>query len=256
MEKQLDTRQFFKENESICGIVSVNFSADLGPSLGTNASNLDLEAAIFLSLRGFTALMAGVDYEKLGPGKIRGMIEIPNTPYYALGIDIIVEETKRENKRRLMDNIPVLLFVIVHNTNVGIVRKYWDETETYLTDLMYNISSIEDLTENRIIAFRESVSQFLHGMKNDLPKGEPKKTSLFDISVLLSLDSFVSNVAQALLDLQTASRTESITARDIVEELDEDLEETIKALKKLVQMGYVSMTIPHNQNEEPYYRAF
>ncbi len=254
MEKQVNAKQSSNDDETICGMVSVIFSADLGPELGTNLSNLKLEAAIFLALRGFTALMAGVDYENHGPGKIRGIIEIPSTPYYAVGFDIVLKKREIEQDHRLFENSPALLFVIVHKADLEIIRRVWDNLEEYLTNSTKNLISIDELTEKKIIDLRKLLNHFLQKEKNELTETE-RKLTLFDVSVLLSFDSFTSSVAQTLMDLQTTHGKLNVTIQDIVEELNESSEEIDKALKKLVQMGYVTMTISDHPGKEPQYRA-
>ncbi|MFX0204868.1 MAG: hypothetical protein ACFFDT_02705 [Candidatus Hodarchaeota archaeon] len=251
----MNSEETYNDEESICGIVSVIFSADLGPDLGTNDSDLTLESAIFLSLRGFTALMAGVDYDKHGPGKIRGIIEIPKSPYYAVGFDVVLKKREIEEDHRLFENSPALLFVTVKNEHMGLVRRLWDNLETHLTNLTKKFVSIDDLTEENVRDIRKSVNRFLDKEKLKTPKVEAKKLTLFDLSTLLSFDPFMSHVAQALMDIQVSGTKKNITTHDVAKKIEECYSETDKALKKLVQMGYVSMTIVDDPDEEPSFRA-
>ena len=66
---------------------------------------------MFLSIKGFTAIMAGLDYDEMGPGQIRGFLQIPNTDYDAIAFDLVIKNPMENPRSKFA---PVILFIIVH----------------------------------------------------------------------------------------------------------------------------------------------
>ena len=77
------------------GLLVISFDHELGPIIKFAKSDLSNDEVMFLGLKGYTALMMGLDYDK-DRGRIRGSLPVPNTEFEAIAFDLIFTDDKKK----------------------------------------------------------------------------------------------------------------------------------------------------------------
>ena len=110
---------------------------DLGPQTYINISTLDELSSMYLAVKGFTAFMTGFERAEFGPGKIRGILQIPETLQYAVALDLNMRGSGFEDDPRLQKNRTGVVCLIATEEKLASIRKYYNETEQFLIGLQF-----------------------------------------------------------------------------------------------------------------------
>ncbi|MFX1538078.1 MAG: hypothetical protein ACFFDI_28115, partial [Promethearchaeota archaeon] len=228
----------------------VTFSPETGPHAFLKDTDLDEAAIIFLSVRGFTIIMAGIDYKFHGPGKIRGTLSIPNTEDYAIAFDVVLPDKKEKRDKRIQQYSPLLLFLLVPKNLLQTVRIHLDEIERLLQAKTKNLKEKSDVDSHW---FKQAVAD-IRVYINELSKTTVKdlQSSLYDVTVLLSLPSASNRVAQAILRIQREMSPKGATIKNLIQETGLKEEELKQELNYLSGKGLIEI---HELNHETFFFA-
>ncbi|MFX1538360.1 MAG: hypothetical protein ACFFDI_29570 [Promethearchaeota archaeon] len=227
------------------GIIKVRFG-EQGPKMGINYSKLDARSALFLSMKAFTALYMGVNYTVRGPGKIRGILEIPDTPYFAIGFDVVVFGSDKLRDKRLKTHTPIILFLIVHKEDMSFFRENYKLVEQCLRQQTSMFKSISEITLESIKSLKEAL------IKAFLKLATKDEISLFDVSTMLKLPNELRDTARAILEI-SYDKEEGCTLKDIVDYTERDEKIEKESLAELMRRGLIS--ISYNKEKKPFYHA-
>ena len=96
---------------------------EVGPQTKLNLSHLNEISAMYLAVKGFTAFMTGFDHTEYGPGKIRGILEIPDANAYAVALDINMRGTGLEEDKRFSQSRVGVFCLIANESAPGFLPK-------------------------------------------------------------------------------------------------------------------------------------
>ncbi|MFX1251593.1 MAG: hypothetical protein ACFFCZ_08285 [Promethearchaeota archaeon] len=227
------------KKKSEIGLLLVTFSPETGPHAFLQDTILDEAAVLFLSVRGFTIIMAGMDYKFHGPGKIRGTLAIPNTEDHAIAFDVVLPDKTEKKDKRIQRYSPLLFFVLVPKKLLQTVRIHLEEIERLLQTKTKNL---EDKSDVNASWFKQTVAD-VRAYINELSKTTimDSKSSLYDVTVLLSLPSASNRVAQAILRLQRETSPKGATIKSLLQETGLKEEELKEELNYLSGKGLIEM---------------
>jgi len=174
---------------------------DMGPQTHLNFSDLDEIAAMYLAIKGFTAFMTGFERTDFGPGKIRGILQIPESKYYAVAIDLNMRGTGFEDDPRLQTSRVGVVCLIANDEQLDSIRRFYRETEDFLIDKLKIVNTVNHLNESFCQKMKEEYNAYLKTLKlKNQMKEEVETHSLFEISVLLSLPKDENLTARVIMD--------------------------------------------------------
>ncbi|MFX0066726.1 MAG: hypothetical protein ACFFC7_31695 [Candidatus Hermodarchaeota archaeon] len=230
------------------GIIKVQFG-EHGPKMGINYSELEPRSALFLSMKAFTALYMGVNYTTRGPGKIRGILEIPDTPYFAIGFDVVVLGSDKLRDKRLKAHTPIIFFLIVHKEDMPFFRENYMHVEQSLRQQTSVFKSSSEISFESVKSLKEAlIKAFLKLAR----KGETANSSLFDVSTMLKLPNKLRDTARAILEI-SYDKEGGCTLKDIVNYTERDEKIEKESLAELMRRGLIS--ISYNKENKPFYHA-
>ncbi|MFX0094766.1 MAG: hypothetical protein ACFFBD_23720, partial [Candidatus Hodarchaeota archaeon] len=109
-------------------------------------------------MKAFTALYMGVNYTERGPGKIRGILEIPNTPYYGIGFDTVVHGSEDIRDKRLHAHTPIIFFLIVHKEDMSFFRENYEDVEKILKQSTIDFKQVSDISLETIDTLKKTLN--------------------------------------------------------------------------------------------------
>ena len=169
------------------GLLLVTFSPETGPHAFLKDSDLDEAAVLFLSVRGFTIIMAGMDYKFHGPGKIRGTLAIPNTEDHAIAFDVVLPDKTEKRDKRIQQYSPLLFFLLIPKNLLQTVRLHLDEIESLLQTKTQDLEEKSDVNAHWFQQLVADLRAYIHELSMTTIKDS--QSSLYDATVLLSLPS-------------------------------------------------------------------
>ncbi|MHA1555545.1 MAG: hypothetical protein ACTSPM_01285 [Candidatus Heimdallarchaeota archaeon] len=238
--------------------IAVVMMTEAGPETHINNSNLDEVAQMYLAVKGFTAFMTGFEREEHGPGKIRGILQIPSTENYAIAFDHNMKGIGTEQDHRMRVNRMGIICLITTQKELDIVRRFYLETEHFLAEKLQDIFSIVVLTEKFIKTLTKKYNSFIQSLLNSVKNFKQPLTelqSLFDITILLALPQDENLTARAIMDIMTNTEKQGATLKDICAITKRNKRKELVVLDKLIIKGLV-IVIPHeDESKEILYKA-
>ncbi len=187
--------------------IAVVLMEDMGPQTHLNFSDLDEISAMYLAIKGFTAFMTGFERTDFGPGKIRGILQIPESTFYAIAIDLNMRGTGFEEDSRLQTSRVGVVCLIANDEQLDSIRRFYRETEEFLIDKLKIVNTVNHLNESFCQKIKEEYNAYLKTLtlKNQT-KDEVETHSLFEISILLSLPKDENLTARVIMDAMSTKR--------------------------------------------------
>ena len=187
--------------------IAVVLMEDMGPQTHLNFSDLDEISAMYLAIKGFTAFMTGFERTDFGPGKIRGILQIPESTFYAIAIDLNMRGTGFEEDSRLQTSRVGVVCLIANDEQLDSIRRFYRETEEFLIDKLKIVNTVNHLNESFCQKIKEEYNAYLKTLtlKNQI-KDEVETHSLFEISILLSLPKDENLTARVIMDAMSTKR--------------------------------------------------
>ena len=233
--------------------VAVVLMTEAGPQTHINDSTLDEVAQMYLAVKGFTAFLTGFEREDHGPGKIRGILQIPSTEMFAVAFDHNMKGLGTEEDHRMRINRMGIICLIVTQSQLEVVRKFYSETEHFLAEQLQDIFSIAVLTKEFITTLSKKYNQYIRSLLSS-STGEKQQaaiepSSLFDITILLALPQDENLTARAIMDIMTNTDKEGATLKDICTITKRNKRKELVVLDKLITKGLVTI-IPHEDDKK------
>ena len=229
---------------------------ETGPQTTINLTDLDEIASIYLAVKGFTAFMTGFEREDYGPGKIRGILQIPATTKYAIAFDHVMKGIGNEEDLRMRQSRVAIVSLIADENDLIFIRKYYTETEKFLQEKLKDIFSVAVLTETFTAKLKKDYNEFLQNIVTQEQEGQHKEEpgSLFDVTLLLSLPQDENLTARCVLDLATDDKEQTFNLKDICKLTNRKKKGELEVLEKLIEKGLI-IVIPHEKEEKIRYRV-
>ncbi len=238
--------------------IAVVMMTEAGPQTYINNSNLDEIAQMYLAVKGFTAFMTGFEREEHGPGKIRGILQIPSTESYAVAFDHNMKGLGTEEDHRMRINRIGIICIIANQKGLELIRRFYLETEHFLAEQLLNILSVDALTEKFIKRLTKNYNKFIQSLLNSVRNFKQPLTdieSLFDITILLALPQDENLTARAIMDIMTNTEKQGAKIKDICAITKRNKRKELVILDKLIAKGLV-IIIPHeDESKEMLYKA-
>ncbi|MEA2070522.1 MAG: hypothetical protein U9O98_04450 [Asgard group archaeon] len=254
-EKNTDeTLTATKDKNSGIGIATI-LMKDSGPQTDVNLSAMNEIAAMYLAVKGFTAFMSGFESEGLGPGKIRGILQIPTSELYAVAFDITMKGSGQEEDERLHVNSTGIVCLITPQKQLETVIRCYDETEAFLKKKLAHVYTINDLNESFCSKLKEDFNQFLEKMRSQKLEEDSPARSLYELEVLLSLPKEENLTARAIMQYMGAHDNEAMSLADICKITKRSKEEEQKIVDSLLQKGLLIALSDVEKKEQLLYVA-
>ncbi|MBK5112676.1 MAG: hypothetical protein KGD59_06340 [Candidatus Heimdallarchaeota archaeon] len=174
---------------------------DIGPQTHINFSDLDEISAMYLAIKGFTAFMTGFERTDFGPGKIRGILQIPESNFYAVAFDLNMRGTGFEEDPRLQKSRVGIFCLIANDEQLDSIRRFYRETEEFLVDKLKIVNTVNHLNESLCQNIKEDYNAYLKTLIQKTQVKDVIEThSLFEISVLLALPKDENLSARVIMD--------------------------------------------------------
>lgn len=245
-------------NQPVTNIgLAIVLMEDMGPQTILNLSTLDEISSMYLAVKGFTAFMTGFERDEYGPGKIRGMLEIPESNKYAVAMDINMRGTGLEEDDRLQKSRVGVFCLIADENQLSFIRKYYRETEEFLIERLKAVVSINHLNESfcqRLIKDYNMYLTVLEMRHTEQEKREREEYCLFDVGVLLSLPKDENLTARVILERSTGEHN-GITISNIIKQTNLKRKEQQQLIDNLLEKGLIFVITPKSANEEIRYIA-
>jgi hypothetical protein len=230
---------------------------DLGPQTIINLSNLTETSAMYLAVKGFTAFMTGFERDEYGPGKIRGILEIPDANAYAIALDLNMRGTGLEEDVRLTKNRVGVFCLIADEYQLTYVRNYYRETEEFLIERLKAVVSVNHLNEEfckRLIKDYNIYLSVLDMKHTEEEKRQREEYCLFEVSVLLSLPKEENLTARVILDHSTEGNN-GLTFDEIQKQTKLKGKLQQRVIDSLLEKGLIFVISPKSSNEKIRYIA-
>lgn len=231
--------------------------SDLGPEPFINISHLDENAATYLAIKGFTAFMTGFETDNYGPGKIRGILQIPATECFAIAIDINLRGSGFETDERLQVNRNGVFCLVANEEQLALVRKFYTQTEVFLIEKLKAITTINHLNQEFCQNLLVDYNRFLASLLKSEEEKQASKTicnSLFEVGVLLSLPKDENLTARIIMEHSTKEK-KGITLEAIRRLTKRRRKEEQRIINSLLAKGLIFAIAPKNKNEDICYIA-
>ncbi|NHJ49771.1 MAG: hypothetical protein FK733_18410 [Asgard group archaeon] len=251
------------DNQSLNGKPQTNIGLaivlmeEIGPQTIINLSHLNEISAMYLAVKGFTAFMTGFERNEYGPGKIRGILEIPDASAYAVALDINMRGTGLEEDKRLAQNRVSVFCLIANESELTMIRKYYRETENFLVERLKAIVSINHLNEQfcqRLIDDYNIYINVLEMKHTEEEKKEREEYCLFEVEVLLSLQREENLTARVILEQSTEGKN-GLPFSELIDKTNLKKKIQQKAIDGLLEKGLIFIISPKTSNEEIRYIA-
>jgi DNA-binding MarR family transcriptional regulator len=230
---------------------------DRGPQTALNLSSLSEISSMYLAVKGFTAFMTGFERDKYGPGKIRGILEIPESNKYAVALDINMRGTGFEEDDRLQKSRIGVFCLIANEDQLTLIRKYYRETEEFLIERLKAVASINHLNESfcqRIIKDYNLYLAVLETKHTEQEKKEREEYCLFEVDVLLSLPKEENITARIILE-KSSGEQNGITLSEIIKQTNIKKKNQQRIIDKLLEKGLIFIITPRSAKDEIRYIA-
>ena len=164
---------------------------EIGPETAVNQTDLDEVASMYLAVKGFTAFLTGFERDDYGPGKIRGILQIPSTDYYAVAFDLNMKGLGTEEDSRLQLSRMGIFCLVADNDQLAKIRLYYNETEQFLIEKTKDINEYAEVTYELVGRIKEEYNEYIDQLmkKRGVSSTNIQTNSLFDLDILLSLES-------------------------------------------------------------------
>jgi hypothetical protein len=232
--------------------VAVVVMEDIGPQTAVNHTDLDEVASMYLAVKGFTAFLTGFERDDYGPGKIRGILQIPSTDYYAVAFDHNMKGLGTEEDSRLQLSRMGIFCLVANNEDLAKIRMYYDETEQFLIEKTQQIESLAELTFEFVGKLKTEYNTFINQLmkKKGITNTTDLQTdSLFDMDILLSLPKEENLTARTLIEIITNSDILGASIDDIAKITKRNKRKELKILEKLIEKGLV-IIIPTTEEDD------
>ncbi|MHA1737704.1 MAG: hypothetical protein ACTSXA_12695 [Candidatus Heimdallarchaeota archaeon] len=239
--------------------LAVVMMEEIGPETTVNHTDLDEVASMYLAVKGFTAFLTGFERDDYGPGKIRGILQIPSTDYYAVAFDHNMKGLGTEEDSRLRLSRMGIFCLVANNEDLAKIRLYYNETEKFLIEKTQQITELAELSYEFVgelkIEYNNYINQLMKN-KGIINTADLQTDSLFDMDILLSLPKEENLTARALIEIITNSDILGASIEDIVKITKRNKRKELKILGKLIEKGLV-IIIPtvDEDNKELLYLA-
>ncbi|HUT80933.1 MAG TPA: hypothetical protein VMZ29_07000 [Candidatus Bathyarchaeia archaeon] len=223
---------------------------DMGPQTCFNFSTLDELSSMYLAVKGFTAFMTGFERADFGPGKIRGILQIPDTEQYAVALDLNMRGSGFEEDPRLQNTRTGIICLIANDEQLSLIRKFYKETENFLIERFKAITTINHLNEAFCLNVVGEYNVYLKQMEKNSQEHGPKEIehqSLYDISVLLALPKEENLTARAIMESTTRSK-KGITVEEISKLTKRKTKEEQKSIDNLLEKGLIIAIPPQSKD--------
>lgn len=245
-------------NQPIINVgLAIVLMEEMGPQTILNLSSLNEISSMYLAVKGFTAFMTGFERDEYGPGKIRGMLEIPDSNKFAVALDINMRGTGLEEDERLQRSRVGVFCLIANENQLSFIRKYYRETEEFLIERLKAIVSINHLNESfcqRLINDYNMYLTVLEMKHTEQEKKEREEYCLFEVGVLLSLPKEENLTARVILGKSTGEYN-GITISDIIKQTNLKRKAQQQIIDTLLEKGLIFIITPKSANEEIRYIA-
>ncbi|MBN1329825.1 MAG: hypothetical protein JXA54_10155 [Candidatus Heimdallarchaeota archaeon] len=223
---------------------------DLGPQTCFNISTLNELSAMYLAVKGFTAFMTGFERADFGPGKIRGILQIPETEQYAVALDLNMRGSGFEEDPRLQNTRTGVICLIANEEQLSLIRKFYKETENFLVEKFKAITTINHLNEAFCLNVIAEYNNYLKQLEKKIQEHGSKDVeqhSLYDISVLLALPKEENFTARAIME--SSRNKKGITLEEISKLTKRKTKEEQKLIDNLLEKGLIIAIPPQSKND-------
>ena len=239
--------------------LAVVMMEEIGPETAVNHTDLDEVASMYLAVKGFTAFLTGFERDDYGPGKIRGILQIPSTEYYAVAFDHNMKGLGTEEDTRLRISRMGIFCLVANNEDLAKIRLYYNGTEKFLIEKTQEISELAELTFEFVGKLKIEYNNFINQLiknKGITDTTDLQTDSLFDMDILLSLPKEENLSARALIEILTNSDILGASLGDIAKITKRNKRKELKILESLIEKGLV-IIIPtaDESNKELLYLA-
>ncbi|MFW9924374.1 MAG: hypothetical protein ACFFDW_13915 [Candidatus Thorarchaeota archaeon] len=221
--------------------LAVIWMDEMGPQTAYNLSEIDEIASMYLAVKGFTAFMTGFERDDIGPGRIRGILQIPSTELYAVAFDHNMKGLGTEDDPRMKHSRAGIICLIASNEQLNYIRIFYNETEFFLKEKLEEIFSIAVLTEDFLVKLKKDYNDFLNDLINSNQKVQGKTLepqSVYDVSLLMSLPTEENQTARAMMSL-TAENPSGIPLKHICKITKRNKRKELAILENLIRKGLV-----------------
>ncbi|MHA1126046.1 MAG: hypothetical protein ACTSO7_04475 [Candidatus Heimdallarchaeota archaeon] len=232
--------------------LAVVMMEEIGPQTAVNHTDLDEVASMYLAVKGFTAFLTGFERDDFGPGKIRGILQIPSTDYYAVAFDHNMKGLGTEEDTRLQISRMGIFCLVANNEDLAKIRLYYNETEKFLIEKTQIITELAELTYEFVGELKTEYNNYINQlMKNKgiTDTADIQTDSLFDMDVLLSLPKEENLTARALIEIVTRSEILGASIENISKITKRNKRKEKKILEKLIEKGLV-IIIPTTEKDD------
>lgn len=232
------------DNQNEIGLAVV-WMDEMGPQTAFNLSEIDEIASMYLAVKGFTAFMTGFEREDIGPGRIRGILQIPSTEFYAVAFDHNMKGLGTEEDPRMKHSRASVICLIASNEQLNYIRTFYNETEFFLKEKLEEIFSIAVLTEEFLLKLKKDYNDFLADLikSNRKTQGRiPQPHSAYDVSVLMSLPLEENQTARAMMSL-TPEHPTGIQLKQICKITKRNKRQELTVLENMIRRGLVIVSI-------------
>jgi len=222
---------------------------DIGPQTYLNFSDLDEISAMYLAVKGFTAFLTGFDRTDFGPGKIRGILQIPESNFYAVAIDVNMRGTGFEEDPRLQTSRVGVVCLIANDGQLESIRRFYQETENFLIDKLKIVSTVNHLNESFCQKIKKDYNTYLNTLlEKKQVKEEIETRSLFEISVLLSLPKDENLTARVIMDAMNDNE-QGLSVEEISKITKRKMKVEQEIIDRLLEKGLIIAKPPsHDKN--------
>lgn len=230
--------------------LAVILMGETGPTTAFNLANLDEIASMYLAVKGFTAFMTGFERTDVGPGRIRGILQIPSTELYAVAFDHNMKGVGTEDDPRMKRSRVAIICLIATRTQLKYIRTYYNETENFLQKELKPIFSVAVLTETFLEKLKRDYNTFLSKIlyKNRAQGATAEPQSLYEVSLLLSMPKEENKTARAIMELSSKNEEGHIKLKDLCELTNRKRTDEIEVLEKLIRKGLI-IVVPHESDK-------
>ncbi len=205
-----------------------------GPWRTINASDLSDDALALLGIRVLTALLAGTSRmtNRVGPGKIRGLLEIGETKKFAIAFDVEVEDVDKAGNK--LHEPYVIIFIFLDETIVKKHRLNLEVFEKILLEQLENKTNVDDYTITLLNKLKLVIQNKIN---EELAKEKGHVDGKFDITNIMELPESERKMLRTLFHL--SKEKDMFTLKEISSIAEKSTNETLNILIELMKKGYV-----------------
>ncbi len=225
-----------KTNSKDIGLAII-LMEDMGPQPEINLSSLDEISSMYLAVKGFTAFMTGFERNSFGPGKIRGILQIPESELYAVALDLNMRGTGFEEDPRLQKGRMGVVCLITDEEKLKLIRKYYTETETFLIEHLKMVTSVNHLNESFCKKLLDDYKAYIAKLVAK-DSGKKESASLYEIDVLLSLPKEENLTARFIMESMSTSK-QGLTLEEISKGTNRKQKKEQQTIDSLLEKGLI-----------------